>query len=114
MGSTVVNIENWNPWNLREEGNFRKQQKVPCINLSNFIKNTFDKDDNIVIKMDIEGSEFVTLQKMIDDDTISYVKFLTVEWHAKFFTNVDDIREKEAKLIEKLQSYPNLQLESWK
>jgi hypothetical protein len=31
--------------------------------------------------MDIEGSEYKILPKMIDDGTISYIDALVIEWH---------------------------------
>jgi FkbM family methyltransferase len=55
--------------------------KIKCINFSQFIKNTFTKDDNIILKMDIEGSEYEVMDQMIADDTLSYIKVLNIEWH---------------------------------
>lgn len=113
MASSVIEIEKWNPFNMRDDGFFRRKKTVPSIDLSNFISENFDRDDNIVVKMDVEGSEFAILQKMIQDDTISYVKLLSVEWHSKFFTNLEEMQKLEVELIEKLKKYP-LILESWK
>ena len=55
--------------------------QVECIDFSAWMKDNLSPDDNIILKMDIEGSEFRVLPKMIDDDTMDYVNALIVEWH---------------------------------
>ena len=42
--------------------------KVPCIDLDSFI-NSFDKDDYIILKLDVEGAEYEILNKLIDTGT---------------------------------------------
>lgn len=54
---------------------------VETIDFSNWIKENFDKDDYIFLKMDIEGSEYRVLPKMISDGTMSYINSLVIEWH---------------------------------
>ena len=55
--------------------------KVESIDISQWILDTFSKDDRIVMKMDIEGSEYEVLPKMIEDGSINYVNQLYIEWH---------------------------------
>lgn len=71
-GSSIVNWQN-----------FRKEDEtsVECISLPEFIVTNFNKDDYIILKMDIEGSEFDILEKMIDDKSIYYINELYVEFH---------------------------------
>tara|TARA_R110002020_G_scaffold79078_1_gene198391 strand:+ start:3304 stop:4116 length:813 start_codon:yes stop_codon:yes gene_type:complete len=57
------------------------KQTVSCINLSKFILENFNLTDNIHLKLDIEGAEFAVLEKLVKDDTISYLDTLAVEWH---------------------------------
>jgi FkbM family methyltransferase len=54
---------------------------VECIDFSKWIKDNFSKEDYIFLKMDIEGSEYKILPKMINDGTISYIDALVIEWH---------------------------------
>lgn len=54
---------------------------IECLNFSEFIKINFNKDDIIYLKMDIEGAEYEVFDKMIEDQTLSYIKYLMVEWH---------------------------------
>lgn len=54
---------------------------VDCIDFSKWITENFSKQDLIIVKMDIEGSEYKILPKMIEENTISYINTLCVEWH---------------------------------
>jgi hypothetical protein len=62
--------------------------------------------------MDIEGSEYDTLEKMIETGAIEYVNTLVVEWHSRYFTNKDEILEREKKISEKIKN-SNILLETW-
>jgi FkbM family methyltransferase len=74
---------------------------VECIDFSQWIKNNFSKEDYIFIKMDIEGSEYKILPKMIDEGTINYVDALAIEWHDWI---MPDFREDTIKLKNELGS----------
>lgn len=54
---------------------------IPCVDLSSWIKNTFNQDDYIILKLDIEGAEYEVLNKMINDGTIGMIKEFWGEWH---------------------------------
>ena len=54
---------------------------IPCIDLDKWIKENFSKDDNIILKMDIEGAEYEVLQHMIDNGSIKYLNRLYMEFH---------------------------------
>lgn len=68
----------------------KKSHNVECFDFSNFILKNLNKEDFIVIKLDIEGAEYPVLEKMIKDDTLSYVNVLYVEWHNHMLTNKYD------------------------
>jgi FkbM family methyltransferase len=118
QGTSIISIEEWNPWGLADDGpdntHFNRQVEVPCFDFSDFIRETFSKDDNLIIKMDIEGSEYDVLDKMIADGTIEYVNHISVEWHSRFFRNVEQTKKREAELLKKLNTYKGLVLESWR
>ena len=67
-------------------GNIDKNHpiKVKCLDFSQWVLKTFDKDDYIILKMDIEGGEYQVLTKMILDGSIDYVNKLYIEWHSAF------------------------------
>jgi FkbM family methyltransferase len=74
---------------------------VECIDFSQWIKNNFSKEDYIFVKMDIEGSEYKILPKMIDDGSINYINDLAIEWHDWI---MPEFREDTTKLRNQLQS----------
>lgn len=114
MGSSIIDMDEWNPWGGKLRENFTKSALVPCIDLSDFIISNFDKNDNIIIKMDIEGSEYHTLEKMIETGAVDYVNSISVEWHSRFF--VDKVKEtilEKEKNIKDYMHKNNINLEDW-
>ena len=63
--------------NLKEE----HYVKIPCFDLSSWIKNTFTPNDYIILKLDIEGAEYEVLNKLIEDGTINMINEFWGEWH---------------------------------
>jgi len=55
--------------------------KVQAIDFSKWILDNFTEDDYIILKMDIEGSEYEVLPKMISDGSLGYVNVLLMEFH---------------------------------
>ena len=60
--------------------NTDKKITVPCIDFSKFVAK-LPKDSTIVVSMDIEGSEWPVLEKMIADGTIQRLSLLDIEFH---------------------------------
>lgn len=58
-----------------------QEEDVDCIDFSDFINRTFTLDDNIYLKLDIEGAEYSVLNKIIETDAISKIREITIEWH---------------------------------
>lgn len=58
-----------------------KKIKVPAVDFSQWVRKEFQKNDFIVLKMDIEGAEYEVLTKMIKDGTIEYINELFIEFH---------------------------------
>ncbi len=58
-------------------------EEMPCIDFGKWIMETFDKDDFIVLKMDIEGAEQDVLESMIKDGSIHYIDIAYIEFHNK-------------------------------
>jgi FkbM family methyltransferase len=114
QGTSVISTDEWNPWGLADDTHFHRKEEVSCVDFSKFIKDNFNKEDNIIIKMDIEGSEYDTLEKMIVDGTIEYINHISVEWHSRFFRNESETKLREEELVKKLQSYNELTVESWR
>lgn len=95
QGSSIIPLNNWNT-----NQTFQDSLEVPSIDISEFISKHFSKDDFIVLKMDIEGSEYDVLEKMIGDDSISLINEIYIEWHSRCFIDNIPILSREASLQE--------------
>ena len=75
---------------------------VPCVDISSIIR-SYKINDNIVVKIDVEGSEFAIIRKLIEDDTISYINDLYVEWHTQYMSseNFDTQNDLIQKILDK-------------
>jgi FkbM family methyltransferase len=56
-------------------------QTVPCLSLSNFIKENFDFNDEIILKLDIECAEYEVIKDLIDSKAMKFVNILFCEIH---------------------------------
>lgn len=79
---------------------YEKKKRVACIDFSAFVRNL--PGAYIVCSMDIEGSEFPVLRKMIADGTAQRISVLDIEFHHRLMTNEDD--ETARKLIQELSA----------
>lgn len=62
--------------------------EVQTIDFSKWLLDTFTKDDNIILTLDIEGAEYDLLEKMIGDDSLDLIDELYVEFHGKKISTV--------------------------
>jgi FkbM family methyltransferase len=113
LGSSIISLDQWNPWDGTLRENFKTSADVECINLSEFILNNFSKEDFIVVKLDIEGSEYNVLESLIDSKAIDYINDLYVEFHSRFFTNSDEILRREINIKEFLKNHTQVKLTEW-
>jgi len=58
-----------------------KEETVKSIDFDRWVKEKFNKDDYIILKMDIEGAEYEVLEHMIKNGSINYIDKLYIEWH---------------------------------
>ena len=73
--------------------------EVDTVDFSKFILENFKDSDEIILKIDIEGTEYDLLEKMIIDKSIKYISKLYCEWH-KHKTDITE--ERHSSLIQKL------------
>jgi len=55
--------------------------EIECMDLSQFIIDSFSKDDFIVMKFNTEGAEFDVFPHMISTGAMEYINVLFGEWH---------------------------------
>ena len=78
------------------------QLQVESIDFSLWLKNSFKSEDEIILKMDIEGAEYDILNKMIKDETIKLIKKLFIEWRRK---KVGISKSTHEKMVNKIKQY---------
>lgn len=70
--------------------------QVPCVDISEVL-NRYKDAEFLLVKMDIEGSEFPVLRKALDDGSITCVNDLYVEWHHMYVRGESDHTTNELK-----------------
>ncbi len=63
------------------------ESEIEAIDFSEFLLKTVNKNDYVLVKMDIEGSEFSVLDKLIENDAMDFINDLYVEFHERHFEN---------------------------
>lgn len=75
-------------------GNLDKEHpvRVDCINFSAWIAKNFTRQDNVVVKCNIEGAEYPVLNQMMRDGTIDIISklYLRRHWHKIGMPQQDD------------------------
>jgi len=75
---------------------------VGTINFSKYIIDNFNKKDEIVLKIDIEGEEYNLLTDMLKTGAIEYVDKIYCEWHYHKMKGYKQNKEKYKKMHYKL------------
>jgi len=70
--------------------------EVECVDISRLI-NEYDKDDFIIVKMDVEGAEFELVRKLLKDNTIEKINEIYIEWHTQHVPGESYDSERELK-----------------
>lgn len=76
-------------------GYLDNQIKVVSIDLVKFIEGIYNPGDYLLIKMDIEGSEFKVLDSIMSKLDTSIIGDMYVEFHERFFDDEDLYRRKK-------------------
>jgi len=91
-GSPSDNVSDIDGWGSSINGigfdhpGYFKPISVESIDFSKFI-NDLPDNSNIICKMDIEGSEFMVLRKLISDESIKKINKIYVEFHQHLMPN---------------------------
>lgn len=75
VSSTLVDTK------ISGEIDYENPIKVTGIDIDKWIKENFNKEDKIILKMDIEGGEFEVIPHMIKGGSIKYLDEIWVEMH---------------------------------
>ncbi|MHA1591198.1 MAG: FkbM family methyltransferase [Candidatus Heimdallarchaeaceae archaeon] len=92
-----------------KEPNKVEMIEVEVFDFPKWFRDNFCKDDYIIFKADIEGSEFDILEQMIKDNTISWLDELYCEFHS---FHMPEYKEKEM-AIRKFIKDNNINFKEW-
>jgi FkbM family methyltransferase len=93
-GSTLLGEDLWHPG----VGVYDRDVYVQAIDFDKFIDNLYSSCPsipNIIVKMDIEGSEFAVLPKMIQTGSINKLSMLFVEFHDWAIDKEHELKRKQ-------------------
>jgi len=85
---------------------------VETINFSKFLKDNVSIDDFVVVKMDIEGAEFVVIDSLIESGSYKLIDKFYCEFHERFFDNEKEYQSKKIKFKEFFAKI-NTPIEEW-
>jgi FkbM family methyltransferase len=92
VGSTAFNLRGDYFKEIHKDASYAKMgekycqvENIPTVDFSDFLRNNSTQGDIVIIKMDIEGCEFVTIEKMLKDKTHTLVAQMFIEWHERFW-----------------------------
>lgn len=88
------------------------QMEVSCIDFSAWVSKKCTQEDLVIVKLDIEGSEYAILEKMIEDETIKLVSEFYIEWHPGLFLDNKSYLSRQISIEKKLKEY-NVKLNEW-
>ncbi len=99
----------FHPKDPKLKKNQTEKVEVEIFDFPKWFKKNFTKDDYIILKLDIEGSEFAILEKMIKERTISWVDKLYCEFHS---FHMPTYKKREEKIKQKLSEL-NIKYIDW-
>lgn len=108
-GSSVITLDEWRPVGTKP---FIEEVEVEKINLSRWISENLNTNDFVILKMDIEGAEYETLEQMIWDDNLKYINKMYIEWHSHMFTDPKKYKDREDKILQIFAEH-NIIVENW-
>lgn len=88
--------------------NNEKGTQIPSVDLLRFLRElSLTQGDSVYIKMDIEGSEFDVVEKLISEgsDVLPYIKRMWIEWHDHYYGDTNCRAEDRERFIAALGSH---------
>jgi len=107
-GSSMMSLDEWKC----KGGDFVEEVEVPSIDLSEWIIENLQIEDYVILKMDIEGSEYNVLEKIASTDALKFIDKIYIEWHSHMFADPDKYKIRENELMNIFKLY-NIPVENW-
>jgi FkbM family methyltransferase len=77
QSSTIITGKKSEDWTV----DYTRPTRVQSIDFDRWFRENTSSDDEIVVKMDIEGAEYKLLRRMTDTGSLKRIGDLRVEWH---------------------------------
>lgn len=62
---------------------------IECVDINDYILNKLNTYNNIILKLDVESSEYDILEYLIEKNTLIKLDAIIVEWHEKYMLKED-------------------------
>lgn len=107
-GTSIINKEEWHC----KAGIFKEIIEVDCIDFSRWVLENCREYDLLIAKLDIEGSEYAVLEKMIEDDSLKFFDKIYIEWHNRMFSDPNYYKSLEKNFLTKFKEN-NVEVVNW-
>lgn len=107
-GSSIVQKEEW----LCKAGKFEEIIDISSIDFSDWVSKNCEQYDYVLVKFDIEGSEYPVLEKMIKDQSLKFIDKIYIEWHSRMFPDPLRYKNLEKTILEKIKEH-NIEVINW-
>jgi FkbM family methyltransferase len=104
-----LGIESNNSNNPDVKSSYQTKLTVRCVDGVELLEK-FDKDDTIVLKVDIEGSEYDLFVHLIVRKVIDLIDYLAIEYHGNKFKTT---KGGEELILDKIFTSSNIKLLKW-
>lgn len=110
QGGSIIENHNSYFYNSKDV----KKITVDSINLIEFINNIFNENTNIIIKLDVESSEYDILESLISTKTIFKLSKIYCEFHSNYMSHdhYQQFLNKEHSILNFVKSN-NINFELW-
>jgi FkbM family methyltransferase len=112
QGTSIIPLNDWASTGSSHNGQFLETISVPCIDISEWICLNCNKNDTVIVKLDVEGAEYSILKKILEDKSYEFITAIYIEWHSRFFSNPEQYKIKEKQIINEL-TLNGVRVESW-
>jgi len=92
---------------------FGVTKKVQSVVLGELIENFNPNNEDVYLKIDIEGKEYDVLEQFVESDQLKNVRYMAVEWHCRFFGYNQEVYDRKIAIEKKIAKTPNLKYEVW-
>ena len=78
---------------------------VTEIDFAKYLEENFEEEDDIVLKINIEGAEYPLFKHLISSGSIKYINKIYCDWHYSKMKNKNSEEKRHWKIVEKLNRY---------